>query len=144
MSRKLQIVFDCTNPEKLASFYAEALYCKLQDPPAGFDSWEGALEAWGVPKEDWSSASAILDPEGVGPRIFFQRMDTKKTGKNRVHLDVNASEGMKVSLNERKEQVNSEARRLQRLGATESRVWEENGEYWIVLYDPEGNEFCVQ
>jgi len=30
------------------------------------------------------------------------------------------------------------------LGAAEQREWEERGEYWVVMLDPEGNEFCVQ
>ena len=140
----MQVVFDSSDPKKLAVFYAQALSYKLQDPPAEFKSWEEAMKAWGVPEDEWSSWSAIVDPDGSGPRIYFQQMDTPKRGKNRVHIDVNASAGLSVSLEQRKEQVNERVRQLSGIGAREPQKWEENGEYWVVMLDPEGNEFCVQ
>lgn len=102
------------------------------------------MKAKGVPQEDWNSASAIIDPSGKGPRIYFQQMDTPKLGKNRLHIDVNASSGSRVPIQERKEQVNAEVNRLFSLGATRQREVEEMGEYCVVMFDPEGNEFCVQ
>ncbi len=144
MGTKVQVVFDCADPDGLARFWAAALHYKLQDPPKGYDSWEAALTAFGIPKEEWNSASAIVDPEGAGPRIYFQQMDTPKPGKNRVHLDVNASSGPSVPLELRKEQVGAETDRLIGLGATKQQAWEEPGGYWVVMLDPEGNEFCVQ
>jgi len=97
MAMGIQVVFDCANPDRLARFWAEALHYKVQDPPEGFATWEAFLISIGVPKEEWDDASAIVDPEGEGPRIYFQRMDTPKPAKNRIHLDVNASGGRKVS-----------------------------------------------
>ena len=144
MARKVQIVFDCLDPVALSNFYASALEYMLQPPPDGYKSWEEALKDWGVPEEDWNSASAIVDPEGKGPRIYFQKLDTPKLAKNRVHLDVNASGGVRVPIEERKKQVRAEVERLIKLGAREEREWEEQGEYWTVMLDPEGNEFCVQ
>jgi len=151
MATKTQVVFDCTDPDRLAKFWAEALHYKLQDPPAGFSSWQAALKAWDVPAEEWNSASAIVDPEGRGPRIYFQQMDTPKPGKNRIHLDLNVSGGVTVPLSNRKAQVNREVGRLLDLGASEQKAWDlpprskaEPGEYWVVMQDPEGNEFCVQ
>ncbi len=144
MALKLQVVFDCADPERLAGFYASALHYRLQDPPEGFGSWEEALTAWKVPREEWNSASAIVDPEGQGPRVYFQRMATPKPAKNRVHLDLNASGGRSVSLGDRKEQVRAEVRRIAAAGAQEQKEWEEDGEFWVVMLDPEGNEFCVQ
>jgi len=138
------VVFDCRDPDGLSKFYAEALHYKLQDPPEGFRSWEDALKAWKIPEEDWESTSAIVDPEGKGPRVFFQQMDTPKPGKNRVHLDLNASAGPRATLQDRKVQVRAEVERLVKLGAKEQREWEERGDYWVVMLDPEGNEFCVQ
>ncbi|MCL4518981.1 MAG: VOC family protein [Thaumarchaeota archaeon] len=142
--RTLQVVFDCSDPAKLSKFYAEALHYKLQDPPSGFESWESFLKAQGIPEEEWNSASAIVDPQGKGPRIYFQQMDTPKLGKNRLHIDINASDGLKVSLTQRKEQVNAEVERLLRLGAKKQRELEEMGGYCVVMLDPEENEFCVQ
>ena len=144
MALGVQIVFDCHDPASLSKFYAEALHYKLQDPPRGFKSWEEALKAWGVPEAEWESTSAIVDPDGKGPRIFFQQMETPKLGKNRLHIDMNASGGPRVSLEERKKQVRSEVDRLSKLGANAGREWEEQGDFWVVMTDPEGNEFCVQ
>ncbi len=144
MARTVQIVFDSRDPAALSEFYAGALHYKLQDPPEGFKSWEDALKAWGVPQEEWNSASAIVDPEGKGPRIYFQRMDTPKPGKNRIHIDVNVSGGPRVLVAERKEQIHPEVERLRKLGATIQREWEEPREYCVVMLDPEGNELCLQ
>ena len=53
------------------------------------------LEAFGVPKEEWNSRSACRDPNGVGPRLFFQRVPEGKTAKNRVHLDVRTASDLR-------------------------------------------------
>ena len=95
-------------------------------------------------EEEWNSASAIVDPEGVGSRIYFQKVATPKTTKNRVHLDVNVGGGRQVGEEERKRRIHAEAERLTGLGATEVNVVEESDEFWIVMTDPEGNEFCLQ
>src|SRR5438128_5381909 len=144
MATKTQVVFDCADPDRLAKFWSEALHYKLQDPPAGFSSWQAALKAWDVPAEEWNSASAIVDPEGRGPRIYFQQMDTPKPGKNRNHIDMNVSGGPRIPTAERKKQIHPEVERLRKLGATKHREWEEPREYWVVMLDPEGNEFCLQ
>jgi len=140
----VQVVFDCRDPAGLAGFYAQVLHYKFQDPPEGFKTWEEWLKARGIPQEDWNSANAIIDPTGKGPRIYFQQMNTPKLGKNRLHIDVNASNGSRVSVQERKKQVNTEVDRLLSLGATKQREVEDTDEYCIVMLDPEGNEFCVQ
>jgi Glyoxalase-like domain len=140
----VQVVFDCRDPARLADFYALVLHYKLQEPPEGYRTWEEWLNARGIPQEDWNSASAIVDPAGKDPRIYFQQMDTPKLGKNRLHIDVNASGGSRVSVQVRKEQVNTEVDRLLALGAAKQREVEETGEYCVVMLDPEGNEFCVQ
>ena len=142
--RVLQIVFDSRDPASLSRFYAEALHYRLQDPPQRFKSWNAYLKAQGIPEDEWDNASPIIDPEGRGPRIYFQELDTPKLGKNRIHIDVNASDGLGVSLAKRKEQINSEVSRLLSLGARKQHELEEMGEYCVVMQDPEGNEFCVQ
>jgi hypothetical protein len=144
MARTVQVVFDCRDPDGLSRFYVEALHYKFPDPPEGFATWEDALRAWKVPEEEWNSASAIVDPDGRGPRIYFQQMDTPKPGKNRVHIDINASTGPRTNIEERKSQARAEVERLLALGATKQREWEERGEFWVVMLDPEGNELCVQ
>lgn len=143
MATSVQIVFDCADPNRLATVWAAALHYKMDDPPTGFASWPEFLKAQGVPKSEWNSASAIVDPDGIGPRIYFQQFDTPKPVKNRVHLDVNAAGGRAVTADERLRHVDAEAERLVALGATKQRAWDEDGGHWVVLLDPEGNEFCV-
>lgn len=152
MATSIQVVFDSPDPDRLARFWAEALHYVVQPPPPGYASWDAFLEAMHVPREDWNAASAVVDPEGKGPRVYFQQMDTPKPAKNRLHLDLNVGGGSKVPPEERKATVDAEVTRLLGLGATRLvpwedqrlQLWEAQGEYWVVMADPEGNEFCVQ
>lgn len=144
MATSVQIVIDCADPARLAGFWSTALGYVVQPPPDGFKSWEAFLTELGVPKSDWNSASAVVDPDGRGPRIFFQRVPEPKSTKNRVHLDLNAGGEHGTPLDERKQRVDAEVERLAGAGATVVGPMEQRGEYWVVLRDPEGNEFCVQ
>ena len=144
MTREIQVTFDCGDPAALAGFWAEVLGYELQGPPPGFDSWDAALEALGVPPDRRNDASAILDPSGSGPRVFFQRVPEGKTAKNRVHLDVRAAPGL--SGEDRMTALEAEAARLGGLGATRLQRHEPAppmGAGHLVLADPEGNEFCL-
>jgi hypothetical protein len=145
MATGIQVVFDCADPDRLARFWATALHYRVQDPPDGFTSWEAWLADAGVPEGEWNSASAIVDPDGAGPRVYFQRVPEGKVVKNRVHLDLNASSKREVGPDEGRRRVDAEVERLRSEGATVVRPGgEERGEYWVVMQDPEGNEFCVQ
>ena len=144
MATGVQIVFDCADPDTLARFWAAALHYKLQDPPPGFDSWEAFLKSQGIPQTDWNSASAVVDPDAVGPRIYFQRVPEAKTVKNRVHLDLNVGGPLSAPHEERRRRVDQEVDRLVQLGARKSRTIEERGEYCVNMFDPEDNEFDVQ
>src|SRR3712207_645947 len=92
MALRFQVTIDCADPDRLARFWATALGYKLQDPPPGFASWPEFLTSIGVPEEDWTSRSAIVDPDGAGSRVFFQQVPEPKTTKNRFHLDVNVAD----------------------------------------------------
>ncbi len=144
MVTNVQIVFDCADPDKLANFWAAALHYKIQDPPPGFGSWPDFLKAQGIPESEWTSASAVVDPDGVGPRIYFQRVPEGKVVKNRVHLDLNAGGPRGTPQHDRRRRVDAEVGRLVQLGARKSRTIEERGEYFVNMFDPEGNEFDVQ
>ncbi|MEA2002685.1 MAG: VOC family protein [Actinomycetota bacterium] len=144
MATPIQIVFDANNPARLAEFWAVVLGYVIQPPPDGFDSWDDWARAMEIPEENWNDARALVDPDGAGPRIFFQRVPESKTAKNRVHLDVNAGGGQDTSIDERRSRVDAEVERIIAAGASVIRPMEQRGEYWIVLGDPEGNEFCVQ
>lgn len=143
MATRVQVTIDCADPARLAQFWAAALGYQLQGPPEGFDSWPAALASWGVPESDWNSASAVVDPAGAGPRLFFQRVPEQKSGKNRIHLDVGASDGPDTPLERKRAQVLPVVQRLLEHGASEVRKVEEMGSFWVVMRDPEGNEFCV-
>jgi hypothetical protein len=144
MATPVQVTFDCENPSDLAGFWAAALNYRVQDPPEGYSSWEDFLREQGVPEEEWNSASAVVDPDGSGPRLFFQRVPETKSAKNRVHLDLNVSKKRSLGEDEGRRRVDAEVERLAVLGAAKVRSAEQHGEYWVVMTDPEGNEFCLQ
>jgi hypothetical protein len=145
MARSIQIVFDTADPDLEAHFWAEALGYELQPPPAGFTSWPAFLREQGMAEERSNDASAITDPDGHGPRIFFQRVPEGKTAKNRMHLDLNVSGGPGTDIGVRRTRVDAEVARLKALGASGKRgAIERDSEYWVRMNDPEGNEFCVQ
>jgi hypothetical protein len=131
----IQVSFDAADPPALGGFWAEVLGYVEQPPPAGFDTWEDALESYGIDTSDMARVYAIVDPEGVGPRFFFQKVPEGKTAKNRMHLDVNVGADL----------MESRAAELVALGAElVSGPHDEPGGHWIVMRDPEGNEFCLQ
>ncbi len=143
MAYEVQVTFDCGDPAALAEFWAAALGYVLQPPPEGFDSWDAALAAWGIPEDQRNERSAVVDPDGAGPRVFFQRVPEGKTAKNRVHLDVRAAPGLEGEA--RMAEIESASERLVALGATRVKRFEADlaGGGYIVMQDPEGNEFCL-
>ena len=144
MAIGFQVTFDAHDPRALGSFWRDVLGYVDQPPPGDFDTWEAFLEAQGVPPERWDSAWAVVDPDGAGPRLFFQRVPEGKTAKNRVHLDVDCGGGRSVPLDERRRRIEARAAELVRRGAHRIDVGEEPDSVWIVMQDPEGNEFCLQ
>ena len=87
MATGVQVVIDCADPAALARFWAAALGYIEQPPPEGFASWQDWLKAHGIPESEWNAANAVIDPDGRGPRIYFQRVPEPKTVKNRLHFD---------------------------------------------------------
>jgi catechol 2,3-dioxygenase-like lactoylglutathione lyase family enzyme len=143
MARQVQVTFDCADPDALAGFWVEVLGYAYDSPPPGFDTWDEALDAWGVPEDQRNSRSAAVDPDGHGPRLFFQRVPEGKSAKNRVHLDVRAAPGLQGE--ERMAALAAESERLVGLGAGVVKRFEPDGMSagFIVMQDPEGNEFCL-
>jgi hypothetical protein len=145
MATGIQVVFDCADPGKQARFWTEALHYRQEGPPEGFATWDDWAKARGIPEERWNDWAATEDPDGVGPRLYFQRVPEGKVAKNRMHLDLNAGGGRDVSPERRKARVLAEVERLKALGADDGRgPIEQDGEFWVRMNDPEGNEFCVQ
>lgn len=143
--REIQVTFDCAGPGALAEFWCAVLGYERQAPPAGFDSWQAALEAFGVPESEHDSRDAAVAPEGShGPRLFFQRVPEGKVVKNRVHLDVRVAPGLEGPA--RMAALEEDADRLVALGATRVQRVDPDGGMesgFLVMQDPEGNEFCL-
>jgi predicted enzyme related to lactoylglutathione lyase len=114
VSSHLGLVLDCREPETLAPFWAEAL---------GYVVLGGA-----------GSYVMLLPGEGQsGPQLLLQHVPEDKQGKNRMHFDIHTPD------------IEAEASRLVGLGATrvEAEPLCEHGTSWVLMADPEGNEFCV-
>lgn len=152
MSREIQVTFDAHDPKALSSFWRDVLGYVHPGPP-GVDLPEGAdpLAAWdeflervGVPVDQRNTRSALEDPDGDRPRLFFQQVPEDKVAKNRVHLDVRAAPGLQGE--ERMAALEAECDRLVGLGAKRVRRYEPEPPLslgFIVMTDPEGNEFCL-
>ena len=109
------IDIDCHDPATLATFWQRAL------------GWRVTYES----DDEW-----VLEPpsgsaqDGVAPDLLFLRVPDQKTVKNRLHLDL------------RPQDQDDEVQRLLELGARHVDIGQ--GQHsWVVLADPEGNEFCV-
>src|SRR5262249_48248909 len=76
--RQIQVTFDCAEPERVARFWCEVLGYVAPPPPKGFATWDDFDRA--LPPEQQGSAFACIDPSGVGPRLFFQRVPERKIG----------------------------------------------------------------
>jgi hypothetical protein len=139
--REFQVTFDCADPEAVARFWCEVLGYVVPPPPEGFASWADVDRS--LPPEQQGSAFACVDPTGVGPRLFFQRVPEGKVVKNRVHLDVRVVTGLVGE--ERLTVLEEECARLLPLGATRVRLLpaDEENESCLVMQDVEGNEFCL-
>jgi hypothetical protein len=111
---------DCSNAHALSEWWKQVLeYVDRPDDP----NEPGHAECW------------IQRPDGGHPLLFLE-VPEAKTEKNRIHLDVRPSAGTR----------DDEVARLLALGATQvadRRDIHGPGSGWVVLADPEGNEFCV-
>ena len=150
MDLTLQVAIDCTDPQRLVSFWADALGYVPEPPPGGHGTWRDYWADMGVPEEELTigvgeGPESIVDPTGRGPRVGFQPVPEPKAVKNRVHLDLKVGGGRSVPLAVRTQRVTTTVERLTGAGATVLRVMDkpDMDYYAVVLQDPEGNEFCV-
>ena len=111
----IELVLDCRDPDALARFWGAALAYQVVDTSGPYRSLEP------------------IDGDDPGPALVLQAVPEPKVGKNRLHLDVYVPD------------IKAEASRLEDLGARRlsDEVVDEDGERWLVMADPEGNEFCV-
>src|SRR5690349_17305953 len=112
---------DCRNAYELSEWWKPVL---------------GYVDIDGDPNEPGHEECMIRDPEDARPRLLFIEVPDEKTVKNRLHLDLRPSDLTR----------DEEVERLLGHGATQ--VLDMRGHYgpgtgWVVLADPEGNEFCI-
>ena len=113
MAATLGLVLDGADPDKLAAFWSAAI---------GYTTLGGA-----------GNYVLLIDTDGKQPKLLLPRVDEPKSGKNRMHFDIETPT------------VDEEVARLEGIGArrvVEDAI-EEHGNRWVVMADPEGNEFCV-
>ncbi|MFF8729370.1 VOC family protein [Streptomyces sp. NPDC015171] len=139
--KQFQVTFDCAEPERVARFWCEVLGYVAPPPPTGFATWDEFRRS--QPAEEQGSWSACIDPSGVGPRLYFQRVPEGKVAKNRVHLDVRVATGL--TGDERLAALEAECTRLIALGAVRVQLLpaDDDNESCISMQDVEGNEFCL-
>lgn len=122
-SKFTELAIDCADPHGLARFWCAVLDYEVR----GVDESDGAVTI-GPP---------VLPQSGnrtgpVPPVLTFARVPEGKAVKNRLHIDVNPTD----------REQDEEVRRLLELGARHADVGQ-GDESWVVLADPEENEFCV-
>ena len=137
--KPFQVTFDCAEPERVARFWCEVLGYVVPPPPEGFAAWDDYQRS--SPPEEQGSWFACVDPSGVGPRLYFQRVPEGKVVKNRVHLDVRVA--YELEGEERLGALEAECARLVPLGATRERLLYDGTDACMVMQDVEGNEFCL-
>ena len=108
------VTIDCKDVRRMAEFWSQALDYEVLD--ADYDSGE---------------AEALIAPRGkAGARILLLAVPDEKTTKNRLHFDLRGRD------------QDAEVARLQSLGATRVDIGQGDVS-WVVMADPEGNEFCI-
>lgn len=112
-SRFAELCVDCVDPERLARFWSEALGYEITEREGDVVYIEGL--------------------ESACPGITFIRVPGHKAVKNRLHID----------LAPRDREQDEEVERLISLGAQRIDIGQGDDVSWVVLADPEGNEFCV-
>ncbi|MCU1484015.1 MAG: glyoxalase [Actinomycetia bacterium] len=112
----------------------QAIDIDANDPSALATFWQELL-GWRRTHED--DEEVVLEPpagspeDGVAPDLLFLKVPEGKQVKNRIHLDL------------RPDDRDAEVARAEALGATRVSVGQDDSVTWVVLADPEGNEFCI-
>ncbi len=125
-SRMTEISIDCADPDRLAAFWCAVL---------GYDvihHEDGLVEIGPAGRSDDELLDAVRRGP-VPPTIFLCRVPEAKAVKNRLHFDVSPTDVPQAE----------EVARIKGLGATDADIGQAGTESWVVLADPEGNEFCV-
>ena len=114
-----QVCIDAHDPERLAKFWAEVL------------NWEVIYDSKNDPENDSPEREIELSPKnGAGTNLLFLSNNDQKNVKNRLHFDL------------RPDDRDAEVARVEALGARRIDIGQGDVS-WVVLADPEGNEFCI-
>lgn len=120
-SRFTELIIDCHDPRPLAEFWCAVLGYTI------IDQDENAVEI-----SSWKPTAEAFREKPHPPTLVFIRVPEGKTVKNRIHIDVSPIDSSQQD----------EVERLLSLGARHVDIGQ-GEQRWVVLADPEGNEFCV-
>jgi hypothetical protein len=141
-----QLTIDANRPALLARFWAQALGYRPVPPAEPETTWNAHYVA--RLGEEAAFDDRLFDPSGLRPPIWFQQVPETKAGKNRLHLDLYPTgRDSTQPMQRRIEIVEAKVAELAGLGATVQRRTRHDDPadpvYYVVMNDPEGNEFCV-
>jgi hypothetical protein len=141
-----QLTIDANDPAVLARFWAQALGYQPVPSAESVTTWHSHYRA--RLGENAAFDDRLFDPAGLRPPIWFQQVPEAKAGKNRLHLDLYPTDrDNALPMQRRIEIVDAKVAELIRLGASvERRTQHDDPEdpiYYVLMHDPEGNEFCV-
>jgi hypothetical protein len=127
-SRLTETVVDCSDPARLAEFWCAALgYVVVHE-----NTEHPFIEIAPAKLPDTKVVEALRQRPGISSLLFVAAPDAKSV-KNRLHLDLSPIDASRED----------EVARLEGLGATRVDIGQSGEEPWVVMADPEGNEFCV-
>jgi hypothetical protein len=141
-----QLTIDANDPASLVRFWAHALGYQPVPPAEPETTWHAHYRT--RLGEETVFDDRLFDPAGLGPPIWFQEVPEAKTVKNRLHLDLYPTgRDNALPLERRIDIVEAKVAEMVRLGASvERRTRQDDPDdpvYFVVMHDPEGNEFCI-
>lgn len=141
-----QLTIDANDPALLARFWGQALGYQPAPPTEPDTTWSAHYRA--RLGDEPAFDDRLFDSTGVGPAIWFQEVPETKAGKNRLHLDLYPTgRDNAVPMERRAEIIEAKVVELVGLGASVMRRTREDDPddpvYYVVMHDPEGNEFCI-
>jgi hypothetical protein len=141
-----QLTIDAKDPVALARFWAQALGYQPVPPTEPDTTWHAHYRSrLGT---DDAFDDRLFDPAGLQPPIWFQQVAESKAGKNRLHLDLYPTgRDNALPLERRIEVVEAKVAEVVGMGASVQRRTRyddpDDPVFYVVMHDPEGNEFCI-
>ena len=111
--RLRNLAIDCNDLDAMVAFWSELLAFQV------------------LARDDTDALLAAA--EDARPRLYLQKVPEPRSGKNRLHLDLDAGS----------DELEPAVARAEAIGARRVESFEEDGYGWWVLEDPEGNLFCI-